>query len=90
MAKVNASNVNDFPLEKAVKMVITGLKKTKRIREKDLKARLLLPYGLNDAETAKLVEEFADNGISIVDDQGEPSALALKAEEEAENGDSRP
>ncbi|MBT8933835.1 sigma-70 family RNA polymerase sigma factor [Lactobacillus delbrueckii subsp. bulgaricus] len=84
MAKENASNVNDFPLEKAVKMVITGLKKTKQIREKDLKARLLLPYGLNDAETAKLVEEFADNGISIVDDQGEPSALALKAEEEVE------
>lgn len=84
MAKENASNVNDFPLEKAVKMVITGLKKTKQIRENDLKARLLLPYGLNDAETAKLVEEFADNGISIVDDQGEPSALALKAEEEAE------
>ena len=84
MAKENASNVNDFPLEKAVKMVITGLKKTKQIRERDLKARLLLPYGLNDAETAKLVEEFADNGISIVDDQGEPSALALKAEEEAE------
>ncbi|MDQ7162020.1 sigma-70 family RNA polymerase sigma factor [Lactobacillus delbrueckii subsp. lactis] len=84
MAKENASNVNDFPLEKAVKMVITGLKKTKQIREKDLKARLLLPYGLNDAETAKLVEEFADNGISIVDDQGEPSALALKAEEEDE------
>lgn len=84
MAKENASNVNDFPLEKAVKMVITGLKKTKQIREKDLKARLLLPYGLNDAETAKLVEDFADNGISIVDDQGEPSALALKAEEEAE------
>lgn len=84
MAKENASNVNDFPLEKAVKMVITGLKKTKQISERDLKARLLLPYGLNDAETAKLVEEFADNGISIVDDQGEPSALALKAEEEAE------
>lgn len=84
MAKENASNVNDFPLEKAVKMVITGLKKTKQISEKDLKARLLLPYGLNDAETAKLVEEFADNGISIVDDQGEPSALALKVEEEAE------
>ena len=84
MAKENASNVNDFPREKAVKMVSTGLKKTKQISEKDLKARLLLPYGLNDAETAKLVEEFADNGISIVDDQGEPSALALKAEEEAE------
>lgn len=84
MAKENASNVNDFPLEKAVKMVITGLKKTERISEKELKARLLVPYGLNDAETAKLVEEFADNGISIVDDQGEPSALALKAEEEAE------
>ena len=84
MAKENASNVNDFPLEKAVKMGLTGLKKTTQIREKDLKARLLLPYGLNDAETAKLVEEFADNGISIVDDQGEPSALALKAEEEAE------
>ncbi|WP_270447857.1 sigma-70 family RNA polymerase sigma factor [Lactobacillus delbrueckii] len=84
MAKENASNVNDFPLEKAVKMVITGLKKTKQISERDLKARLLLPYGLNDAETAKLVEKFADNGISIVDDQGEPSALALKAEEEAE------
>ncbi|MBW9308538.1 sigma-70 family RNA polymerase sigma factor [Lactobacillus delbrueckii] len=89
MAKENASNVNDFPLEKAVKMVITGLKKTKQIREKDLKARLLLPYGLNDAETAKLVEEFADNAISIVDDQGEPSALALKAEEEAEKKESK-
>ncbi|WP_201330458.1 sigma-70 family RNA polymerase sigma factor [Lactobacillus nasalidis] len=84
MAKENASNVNDFPLEKAVKMVITGLKKTKQISENDLKARLLVPYKLGEAETAELVEQFTDNGISIVDDQGEPSALALKVEEEAE------
>ncbi len=34
MAKENASNVNDFPLEKAVKMVIAGLSKTKQISEK--------------------------------------------------------
>lgn len=84
MAKENASNVNDFPLEKAVKMVIAGLSKTKQISEKDLKARLLVPYQLNQEDTAKLVEQFADSGISIVDDQGEPSSLALKIQEEAE------
>lgn len=84
MAKENASNVNDFPLEKAVKMVIAGLSKTKQISEKNLKARLLVPYQLNQEDTAKLVEQFADSGISIVDDQGEPSGLALKIQEEAE------
>lgn len=84
MAKENASNVNDFPLEKAVKMVIAGLSKTKQISEKDLKVRLLVPYQLNQEDTAKLVEQFADSGISIVDDQGEPSSLALKIQEEAE------
>lgn len=84
MAKENASNVNDFPLEKAVKMVIAGLSKTKQISEKDLKARLLVPYQLNQEDTAKLVEQFADSGISIVDEQGEPSSLALKIQEEAE------
>ena len=84
MAKETASNVNDFPLEKAVKMVIAGLSKTKQISEKDLKARLLVPYQLNQEDTAKLVEQFADSGISIVDDQGEPSSLALKIQEEAE------
>lgn len=84
MAKENASNVNDFPLEKAVKMVIAGLSKTKQISERDLKARLLVPYQLNQEDTAKLVEQFADSGISIVDDQGEPSSLALKIQEEAE------
>ena len=95
MAKENASNVNDFPLEKAVKMVITGLKKTKQISEKDLKARLLVPYGLNDAETAKLVEEFADillgnikesSSITSLEHSVESHYCALAAEESRVNG----
>ena len=68
MAERNASNVNDFPLQKAVKLVISGVKKSGQISENDFKARLVVPYELSKDEVAELVNKFEDSGISIVDE----------------------
>lgn len=87
MAERNASNVNDFPLQKAVKLVISGVKKSGQISENDFKARLVVPYELSKDEVAELVNKFEDSGISIVDEKGEPSSLSLQVQEAAEQAE---
>ncbi|MST87068.1 sigma-70 family RNA polymerase sigma factor [Lactobacillus porci] len=87
MAERNASNVNDFPLQKAVKLVISGVKKSGQISENDFKARLVVPYELSKDEVAKLVNKFEDSGISIVDEKGEPSSLSLQVQEASEQAE---
>ena len=87
MAERNASNVNDFPLQKAVKLVISGVKKSGQISENDFKARLVVPYELSKDEVAELVNKFEDSGISIVDEKGEPSSLSLQVQEASEQAE---
>ena len=81
------SNENDLPLEKAVKLVVEGVKKSKEINEKEFVDRLVKPYHLEDKAVDQLVQEFEDNGISIVDDKGEPSQLALKKQKDVEKAE---
>lgn len=65
-------------LDKVVKQVVKDVKKEKTITEKDFTARLIKPYNLQGKAVDQLVQEFEDNGISIVDENGDPSKLALK------------
>ncbi len=72
-------------LDKKVKEVVKEVKKDKQITEKEFTAQLIKPYDLQGKAVDQLVQEFEDNGISIVDENGEPSKLALKKQKDVEN-----
>lgn len=74
-------------LDKLVKQVVKDVKKKKEITEKDFTARLIKPYNLQGKAVDQLVQEFEDNGISIVDEKGEPSKLALKKQKDVEKAE---
>ncbi|CDR80420.1 RNA polymerase sigma factor RpoD [Lactobacillus delbrueckii] len=74
-------------LAKAVKLVVKDVKKSKQISEKEFTDRLLKPYQIEGRAVDQLVQEFEDNGISIVDDKGEPSKLALAKQKNMEKAE---
>ena len=74
-------------LDKMVKKVVKDVKKDKIITEKDFTARLIKPYNLQGKAVDQLVQEFEDNGISIVDENGDPSRLALKKQKDVEKAE---
>lgn len=74
-------------LDKVVKQVVKDVKKEKKITEKDFTARLIKPYNLQGKAVDQLVQEFEDNGISIVDENGDPSKLALKKQKDVERAE---
>ncbi len=62
-------------LDKKVKEVVKEVKKDKQITEKEFTAQLIKPYDLQGKAVDQLVQEFEDNGISIVDENGELCAI---------------
>ena len=74
-------------LAEAVKLVVKDVKKSKQISEKEFTDRLLKPYQIEGRAVDQLVQEFEDNGISIVDDKGEPSKLALAKQKNVEKAE---
>lgn len=74
-------------LDKKVKEVVKEVKKDKQITEKEFTAQLIKPYNLQGKAVDQLVQEFEDNGISIVDEKGEPSKLALKKQKDVEKAE---
>ncbi len=76
-----------LPLADAVKLVVKDVKKSKEITDTDFTARLIEPYQLEGKAVDQLVQEFEDNGISIVDENGEPSKLALNKQKNVEKAE---
>lgn len=74
-------------LDKVVKKVVKEVKKSKEIQESEFVDRLVTPYKLEGKAVDQLVQEFEDNGISIVDKNGEPSQLALKKQKDVEKAE---
>ncbi|MCD5567713.1 RNA polymerase sigma factor RpoD [Lactobacillus delbrueckii subsp. lactis] len=74
-------------LEKAVKLVVEGVKASHQITEKEFTDRLLKPYQIEGRAVDQLVQEFEDNGISIVDEDGKPSKLALTKQKNVEKAE---
>lgn len=74
-------------LDKVVKDIVKAVKKEKSITEKEFVDRLVKPYELQGKAVDQLVQEFEDNGISIVDEKGEPSKLALKKQKDVEKAE---
>ncbi len=65
--------VDGQTLDQAVKVVVKEAKKEKEITETNFIEQLVKPFYLEDQAIDQLVQEFEDNGISIVDEKGEPS-----------------
>ena len=85
--KDDSSEEANLSLDKMVKQVVKDVKKSKSITETDFTARLIKPYHLEGKAVDQLVQEFEDNGISIVDENGEPSKLALKKQKDVEKAE---
>ena len=62
----------------AVKAVIIDYKKKKQITEDDLTDKLVKPFELKSGAIDDLMQKIEDNGIAIVDENGEPAAISLK------------
>lgn len=62
----------------AVKAVIKDYKKKKQITEDDLTDKLVKPFELKSGAIDDLMQKVEDNGIAIVDENGEPAAISLK------------
>nr|WP_082272231.1 RNA polymerase sigma factor RpoD [Lacticaseibacillus rhamnosus] len=62
----------------AVKAVIKDYKKKKQITEDDLTSKLIKPFELKSAAIDDLMQKIEDNGIAIVDENGEPATISLK------------
>ena len=80
-------NNEQLSLDKMVKKVVKEVKKDKSITEDEFVDRLIKPYKLQGKAVDQLVQEFEDNGISIVDEKGNPSSLALKKQKDVEKAE---
>jgi RNA polymerase primary sigma factor len=81
------AKANEMSLEKAVKLVVEGVKASHQITETAFTERLIKPYKLEGKAVDQLVQEFEDNGISIVDEDGKPSKLALTKQKNVEKAE---
>ncbi|KRL02960.1 RNA polymerase sigma factor [Lactobacillus equicursoris DSM 19284 = JCM 14600 = CIP 110162] len=83
----SAAKDQQLSLADAVKIVVKDVKKQKQITDKEFTDRLLKPYQLEGKAVDQLVQEFEDNGISIVNEKGEPSKLALTKQKHVEKAE---
>src|SRR5699024_2836765 len=70
--------------DKAVKDFIKTKKPIGQVVYDDLSNQLATPYDLDADGMDKLIQKVEDAGISVVDENGEPSAHSLKATEKVE------
>ncbi len=87
MTEEKQTKANEMSLEKAVKLVVEGVKASHQITEAVFEDRLIKPYKLEGKAVDQLVQEFEDNGISIVDEDGKPSKLALTKQKNVEKAE---
>jgi RNA polymerase sigma factor, sigma-70 family len=84
---LQASKASTTTLSQVVKNIIKEVKTSKEIKEDDFVARMVKPYQLEGRAIDQLVQEFEDNGISIVDNDGNPSNLSLKKQKDVEKAE---
>lgn len=70
--------------EKELKKVMREYKPIKQITYDELTKRLAAPFELEDQQMEELIQKFEDEGISIVDENGEPSEHSLRVAQKNE------
>ncbi|MGN1407541.1 RNA polymerase sigma factor RpoD [Lactobacillus sp.] len=81
------SGKDQLSLEAAVKLVVEEVKGDRQITELAFTQKLIRPYKLEGQAVDQLVQEFEDSGISIVDEAGKPSRLALTKQKHVEKAE---
>ena len=75
--KIN--NFDEVAYNKRLREVIRAYKPKKEISYTELTERLVKPFGLDAKQMDKLIGRIEDAGISVVDEQGNPSEASLMA-----------
>ena len=70
--------------EKELKKVMREYKLVKQITYDELTKRLAAPFELEDQQMEELIQKFEDEGISVVDENGEPSEHSLRVAQKNE------
>ena len=78
MAKAKSTSTTT-EYNKAVRALIKDYKKTGTIKYDELSDKLAAPFKLDAKKIDKLLQKVEDAGISVVDEQGEPDARAVKS-----------
>ncbi|WP_203663015.1 RNA polymerase sigma factor RpoD [Lacticaseibacillus sp. 53-4] len=77
-AKPTAAETKKY--DAAVKKVIKDYKKDKEITNEELVKQIVKPFALKSEAVDDLMQQLGDNGISIVDENGDPAEASLKKE----------
>ena len=68
--------------EKEIKSLVNQLvkdyKKTKEVQFDELQEKIVNPYHLEADAIDKVMQKFEDEGISIVDENGDPAAACIE------------
>jgi RNA polymerase primary sigma factor len=75
-------------LESAIKALIKDKKKEGQVSETELTEKLIKPFSLKDDTLDDTLEQLQDKGVAVVDDDGNPSKLALLKEKKDEKAPS--
>ena len=69
-------------LEKTITTIIQQYKKEKKIPETVVNDKIIKPFDLKGSSVEDLLDHLQENGLSVVDQKGDPSQLALKNQKE--------
>ncbi|MFD1393982.1 RNA polymerase sigma factor RpoD [Lacticaseibacillus jixianensis] len=78
--KTSATAASAKKYETAVKKLIKDFKKEKAITNEELVKQIVKPFALKSEAVDDLMQQLEDNGISIVDENGDPAEASLKKE----------
>ena len=79
MAK-ETNTVSKKDLTKAVTALVKEYRPKKQITNEELVERIVKPFKLESNDIDDVMQKVEDNGISIVDENGEPAERSLKKE----------
>ncbi|AHA05196.1 MAG: RNA polymerase sigma factor RpoD [Pediococcus pentosaceus] len=79
--KKSESIISSPEFKKAVNQIIKARKSEKKVKYTQLTKDLITKFKLTDEDVDDLIQRIEDAGISVVDENGDPSEKALKAQE---------
>lgn len=79
--KKSESIISSPEFKKAVNQIIKARKSEKKVKYTQLTRDLITKFKLTDEDVDDLIQRIEDAGISVVDENGDPSEKALKAQE---------
>ena len=77
------SKMNEKEFKNKLNSLIKEYKKAGKVQYDELNKQFAKPMNLNADQMDKIIEHVEDAGISVVDENGEPSKASLKAADHA-------